>query len=164
MQTRIADRRITWLVAGAVLGMAIAYYCPTEPALADTAASGDKFSMATCNTLAGNSDAVFVLDMVTGRLLGAAYNTQTGGFTQTYARSLAADFGVTTRGEYVMVSGLGNLRSTGGGPPATGVIYVGEMTSGMVNMYGFLYQQSPALQPTKELVLLASFPWRQSIN
>lgn len=167
MQTPLADRRFTWLVAGTLLGMTISYYCPSEPAYAATAVTGEKFGMCTVDTIALNSDAVFVLDMVTGRLIGAGYNTQSGVLTHSYARNLAADFKVGARAQYVMVSGQANIRQAGGGAgaqPASGAIYVGELTSGLVNMYGFYYSQSPTPVPAQELVLIASFPWRQSSN
>jgi hypothetical protein len=147
-----------------MLGMAISYYCPSEPAYAETASGGTNFAMATAGTGPGLSDAVFVLDMVTGRLIGAAYSTQTGLFNQTYIRNLAADFGLSVKGEYILVSGLGNLRSTGTLAPALGALYVGEMTSGRVNMYGFTYQNSAQQIPTVELSLVGSFPWKLSTN
>ncbi|HWL08178.1 MAG TPA: hypothetical protein VNQ76_07235 [Planctomicrobium sp.] len=165
MQTLSADRRITWLLAGTFLGMAVAYYCPAEPAYAETASAGERFAMATCNTIALNSEAVFVLDMVTGRLIGGGYSTGAGGFTHSWARNLAADFKVTTKGQYVMVTGFANLQQTGAGSaaqPASGVIYVGELTSGLVNMYGFYFPQSNVPLPTAELVHIASFPWKIS--
>ena len=167
METHLADRRITWLVAGTLLGMAISYYCPSEPAYAQTASDGEKFAMCTVNTIALNSDAVFVLDKVTGRLIGAGYNTQSGILTHSFIRNLANDFQASSNAQYVMVSGQANIRQSGGGAnaqPASGAIYVGELTSGMVNMYGFYYAQSPSPVPTQELSLIASFPWRQSSN
>jgi hypothetical protein len=162
MQTQVADRRMTWLVAGTILGMAIAYYCPAEPAYAETASAGERFAMATCRTIALNSEAVFVLDMVTGRLIGGGYSTGAGGFTHSWARNLAADFNVSTKGQYVMVTGEANLQQVGGGgaQPASGVIYVGEMTSGMVIMYGFYYPQANVQLPTVELTRIGQFPWR----
>ncbi|MCA8995492.1 MAG: hypothetical protein KDA80_00830, partial [Planctomycetaceae bacterium] len=125
---------------------------------------GEKFAMCTANTILPNGEAIFVLDMVTGRLIGAGYNTQTGGFTNTYARNLAADFRVVDNAQYVMVSGTSNIRSSGGGlPPATGVIYVGELNSGLVNMYAYAYGSGNRTFQN-ELQLIASFPWRQSLN
>ncbi len=165
MQTQRADRRITWLLAGTVLGMAISYYCPAEPAYAETASAGERFAMATCATIALNSEAVFVLDMVTGRLIGAGYSTGAGGFTHSWARNLAADFNITTKGQYVMVTGMANLQQTGAGggaQPASGVVYVGELSSGLVNMYGFFYPQANVPLPTAELIRIGTFPWKIS--
>ncbi|MFG0335901.1 MAG: hypothetical protein ACF8TS_21290 [Maioricimonas sp. JB049] len=162
MRKNFTEHRFVWLATGMIFGLALAYYWPHEPAYADDAAMGDKFAMCTVNTLAGNSEAIFVLDFVTGRLLGAAYNTQTGTFTQTYARSVASDFKVAEDARYVIVPGQANLRTTGGGPPASGVIYVGELNSGLVSMYGFSYVQSPRQLPVQGLTLIAQLPWRQA--
>jgi hypothetical protein len=142
----------------------ISYYCPTEPAYAETAVSGDNFAMATAPTQLGNADAVFVMDMVTGRIIGAAYSWQSGTFNQVYTRNLAADFGLTGKGKYVMVSGTANLRSQGAIAPATGAVFVGELTTGRVNMYGFFYENAPLQTRNTELQLIDSFPWRQSVN
>lgn len=166
MSTRPTENRLFWLITGTVFGMALSYYCPHEPAYAESAVQGEKFAMCTVDTLTGSSEAVFILDFVTGRLLGAAHNTNPQQsptvFTQTYARNLAADFGVVDNAQYVMVPGRAIFRATGGPPPATGAIYVGELTSGIVNMYGFNYIQSNRQVPVQTLTLVGSFPWRQS--
>ncbi len=78
------------------------------------------------------SDAIFVLDSVTGRLVGGAYNTQSNSFNQTFVRNVAADFGVVDKAQYLMVSGFANLKGSTIGQPANGVLYVGELTSGKV--------------------------------
>lgn len=151
---------MAWLLAGTLFGMALSYYCPHEPAYAHAAAMSDKFAMCTVETLPAQSDAVFILDMVTGRLFGAAHNAQTGGFSQTYARNLAQDFRVVENAQYVLVPGRAILQSTGGVPPASGVVYVGELNSGMVNMYGFHYNQNRPMMG-QPLVPVGSFRWRQ---
>ncbi len=163
MSGRSSSQKWLWLGAGTLFGMMLSYYLPHEPAYAETAAVGEKFAMCTASTGPGQSDAVFILDMVTGRLLGAVYNSQANGFTQTYARNLAADFKVIENAQYVIVSGFaGNISGgSGGGAPATGVIYVGELNSGIVACYGFLNsQQANRPTPTRDLVVLGTFPWR----
>lgn len=164
MTENLAHKRTFWLATGMVLGMVIAYYCPQEPAYADSAASGEKFSMCTVETLAGQSEAIFILDHLTGRLLGAAHSQQTGTFTQTYARNLAADFKVIDNAQYVMVPGRVQVRSGGSAPPANGCIYVGELNSGLVNMYGFNYIAGGRQVPVRELIPIANFPWRGSVQ
>lgn len=71
VRRNFTEHRIVWLVTGMVFGLALAYYWPHEPAHASDVALGDKFAMCTAETLAGNSEAIFVLDFTTGRLLGA---------------------------------------------------------------------------------------------
>lgn len=164
MKEKLTERKTFWLTAGTILGMMIAYYCPQEPAYADSAATGEKFSMCTVPTLAGQSEAVFVLDHLTGRLLGAAHSSQSGTFTQTYARNLAADFRVVDNAQYVMVPGRVDIRASGGAVPANGCVYVGELNSGLVNMYGFKYSPGGRQLPLQELIPIASFPWRGTTN
>ncbi|QDT32764.1 hypothetical protein [Thalassoglobus polymorphus] len=164
MKEKMTEKKTFWLAAGTLLGMAIAYYCPQEPAYADTAMGNEKFSMCTVPTLAGQSEAVFILDNLTGRLLGAGHNAQSNTFTQTYARNLTADFRVTDNAQYVMVSARAQFQSSGTVPPANGCIYIGELNSGIVNMYGFQYSAGSRKVPTRELALIASFPWRNSVN
>ena len=160
MNQKLTDKKSFWLVAGTMLGMVIAYYCPQEPAYADTASSGEKFSMCTVRVTALASEAVFVLDNVTGRLRGALHSIQSNSFNQQYARNLAADFKVTENAQYVMVSGGIQVAGGGGNPPAQGAIYVGEVNSGIVNMYGFTTSPGGRQQPLKELIPISSFSFR----
>ena len=156
----ISDRKTFWLAVGTVLGMVIAYYCPQEPAYAGSASAAEKFSMCTVPVNVNASEAVFVLDNVTGRLIGALHSLQASGFNQTYQRNLAADFQVTENAQYLMVSGSIQVAGAGATPPAQGAIYVGELTSGIVNMYGFTNAPGGRLQAPKELIPIASFPFR----
>lgn len=162
------ESRTTWLIAGVLLGMVVAYYCPAEPAYAGTASSGDKFSMCTVpvspgSGLGGQSEAVFILDNVTGRLLGAIYTTQAGKFSQFLSRNLAQDFKVTDNAQYVMVSGIANIKAGAGVTPASGALYVGELNSGIVAMYGFPFDRSG--RPfTGALIPVDTFNWRGSVN
>lgn len=145
---------------GVVLGLTMAFYWPHEPAQASTAAALEKFSMCTVPTQVNQSDAVFVLDSVTGRLVGAAHNSQSNEFNQSFVRNVAADFGVVEKAQYLMVSGFANLRSSSNGNPANGVLYVGELTTGKVGMYGFVYVNRSGAVPVQELSPIASFSFR----
>ena len=161
MKNRMTERNLFWFVVGAIFGSVVIYYLPTEPAFAATANSGDKFSMCTVRTSVGASEAIFVLDQVTGRLLGAQHSLQRNAFHQLYQRTLAADFGVTDNARYVMVSG--DIQTGGGGgaaPPAQGAIYVAELNAGVVFMYGFTMSPAGQAGPPRELIPLASFPFR----
>lgn len=68
MQPSVFNHRFGLLACGLVMGLGISFYWPHEPLKAD-ASSLDKFSLCTSPTLANQSDAVFVLDSVTGRLV-----------------------------------------------------------------------------------------------
>ncbi|RLS58766.1 MAG: hypothetical protein DWH91_01705 [Planctomycetota bacterium] len=159
MQSRWQENRITYLVLGLVAGLAISFYWPHEPLKADTASAGEKFAICTVPTIVSQSEAVFVLDSVTGRLVGAAHNQQTGGFTQAFVRNVAADFGVIENAKYLMVPGFVTTRGgAAGGTPANGGIYVAELTSGKVGLYGFLYNNRNTAP--QELIPIANFSFR----
>lgn len=165
MRERWSDKKLVWLLAGTILGLGIAYYWPAEPAYAQAVMGSEKFSICSVPTLPGvGGDAVFVLDHLTGRLLGAAYSSQARGFNQTYARIVAADFGTADGAEYIMVPANIAISTSGGVPPAQGAIYIGELKSGIICAYGFPYVNSPRQVKTEELVLLGKFPFRQSVN
>lgn len=154
------EQRWGGVAFGVMLGLAIAFYWPHEPAQAYTAASQEKFAMCTVPTQSNFADAVFVLDSVTGRLVGTAYSSQSNEFNQTFVRNVAADFGVVEKAQYLMVSGFVNLRGSSNGPPANGAIYVGELTSGKVGMYGFVFINRGGPVPVQELTPIASFSFR----
>ena len=157
------SQKFGWLAAGVVLGSMLSVYWPAEPAFAGAADSNQKLSICTANTQAGMSDAVFVLDHVTGRLTGAAYNPQSGVFTQAYGRNVAQDFGLTEGGVYVMAPG--NLLATGrsgGDPPGLEGIYIAELTSGKVALYGFFYSNRRTGVPPRELTPLATYDFREA--
>jgi len=156
---------MAWLVGGMIVGLAVALYWPSEPAYALSASQSGKLAMCAVPTQVGTSEAIFVLDFTTGRLVGAAYNSQTGNFTQTYVREIAGDFGIQvgTEAEYVMVPASTEFRAGGGvASPALGAIYIGEVNSGMVVMYGFVYQSAPRRTPIQPLKLVERFKFRDS--
>ena len=70
MRTYWSENRSVWLGSGALLGLVASFYWPHEQARAETVDRSDKIAMLTVNTQAGESDAVFLLDFVTGRLIG----------------------------------------------------------------------------------------------
>ncbi|MBX3441149.1 MAG: hypothetical protein KF774_01990 [Planctomyces sp.] len=163
MSRNWSDRKVVWLIAGMGLGLALATYWPHEPlAYGQTAVSGDEFAMCTVQTGAGDADAIFILDFATGRLQGAVFNNKVNAFSQPMVRNIAADFGLTERGDYVMVTGFVGARSRGG-QPASGGVYVAELTTGQVVLYGFINITQGTRVP-QELSVLGTFPWRAASN
>ena len=168
---QLFDKKFRWFALGLACGV-VGMFCFPRPNLKAMAASqSPKFAMCTTPAQLGNPEAVFVVDFVTGRLIGGAFNTQSGGFTQSYSRDLAADFNVAEDAQYVMVPGEMQTLGAGvarggaaGGSPATGGIYIGELTSGLVILYGFRYTNSNRQVPDQSLVKLAQFPWRQALK
>jgi hypothetical protein len=147
-------------LAGVGLGLVLATYWPHEPqAFGDvTAVAGDKFAMSTVQTTVGDADAVFILDYATGRLLGAVYNNRIGEFSQPLIRNIAQDFELREKGDYIMVTGYVGAKSQGG-QPAAGGIYIAELTTGKMALYGFVNFQQGNRVP-QELTLLGVLPWR----
>ncbi len=159
MQPHWLNHRFSLLACGLVMGLVISSYWPHEPLQAN-ATSLEKFSLCTAPTIVNQSDAVFVLDSVTGRLVGAAHNPQTGKFDQVWARSVATDFGTTENAQYLMTSGFLRTQGASNGIPGISGIYVAELTSGQVGLYGFL--MSNRNQPTSsELIPIDSFSFRK---
>lgn len=158
MQPHWLNHRFSLLACGLVMGLAISSYWPHEPLKAN-ATSLEKFSLCTAPTQVNQSDAVFVLDSVTGRLVGAAHNMQTGNFDNVWTRSVATDFGVTEKGQYLLTSGFLRTQGASNGTPGISGIYVAELTSGRVGLYGFLMNNLN--QPTNSpLIPIADFPFR----
>ena len=75
MKPQESNGRMAWLLAGVLAGLGIAFVWPHEQGLATTADRGDKFAMLTVPVQLGQSEAVFVLDQLTGQVRGAVLNT-----------------------------------------------------------------------------------------
>ncbi|MFV0442963.1 MAG: hypothetical protein ACK5Q5_05290 [Planctomycetaceae bacterium] len=154
MRSNWTETRFAWLVLGMVFGGLLSVYWPQEPAMAAyTASGGEKFSMCAGTTKGGTSDAVFVLDQTTGRLVGGIYNNAQ--FSAMYIRNLAQDFGVADGAVYNMVPASVAPRIPGNAPTAEAGIFVGEQKSGKVIMYAF-----QTAVGTNQIVPLAQFPFR----
>ena len=161
MSRNWSDRRISWLVVGIGLGVALASYWPHEPmAYAEAAAGAEKFAMCTVGTNVGDAEAIFVLDYATGRMVGATFNNKSNTFSQPMIRNLAADFGLTEQGQYLMVPGFVGARGRGA-PPANGGVYVAELTTGKLALYGFI-NVSQGTRVPQELTVFGVFPWRSA--
>jgi len=159
------ERRFLWLTVGVICGMCLSYFWPHEPAMAiATDRDGDRFAITTVPTKAGNAEAVFILDFLTGRLQGAALNSRLGKFTYAYYRNLAADFNVdpTAKPHYVIVSGGVNLPAQGRAQFAESGLYVAEMSSGMVICYAFPFIFNNAPGAPQQLIPMDKFQFRQA--
>ena len=100
--------RFGWLMLGLVAGIGIASFWPHEPLRAMSSDRNQKFAMMTTPVGNGN-EGVFVLDFLTGRLVGACLGKAQGGVTQFqyfYFRNVAEDFQAAGQGEtYYSISG-----------------------------------------------------------
>lgn len=154
------------LAVGFALGACCVYVARPVPASAVGANSNDKFSMATVPvTLARDSEAVFVLDHLTGVLRGGILSSQTGTFSFTFLRNIAADFQLnpaTPDPRYSIVGGPASLRSGGGSQPANGVVYIAELSSGAVIAYGFEIPRGRGSAAPMQMIKLDGFSFREA--
>lgn len=150
---------------GIALGGALAAFRPQQTVTAASAHGNDKFSMCTVEVARNDTEAVFVLDHLTGILRGGVLNN--GRFTQTYLRNIAQDFQMnpaTPEPKYAFVSGHVNLQGSGAAQPATGVLYVGELTSGAVVAYAYGRPSARGSATPMELVRLDGFSFREAVG
>ena len=154
-------------LGGLVLGASAMWIWPQEPLQAGTANGNDKFSMVTvpCTGIA-DTEAVFVLDHLTGILRGAVINNQTGRFTHQYYQIVASDFPEQRNAgkpEYAMVSGQAQF--AGGNPsPALGAIYIAEKSSGRVVAYGYSQPRGRGSATPMEMVRIAGFNFAERVE
>jgi hypothetical protein len=165
MKSRANDRQLLWLVFGVIGGLCLAYVWPHEHVLASATDRDAKFAICTVDVGPGSPDAVFVLDFTTGRLQGAMLSPQSQSFTNFWFANVAQDFKVGKNGKYTMIPGNAflNANNQGNGQAvATGVIYVAEVTSGMVGCYRFGYANARERMPPSALEPVDVFPFRES--
>lgn len=159
---------VTLLMLGFSVGALTTMLTTPSDLQAASASGNDKFSMATVPTELPNiSEAVFVLDHLTGNLRGGVLSDQTGKFAFTYFRNVAADFQVnpaTPDPKYAIVAGPMDARGAGGAQPAKGVVFVGELTSGSVIAYGFAQPRGRGSAVPLELVPLDRLVYREAVG
>lgn len=165
MKTRSNERQLLWLLCGVIGGLCIAYVWPHETVYANATDRDAKFAICTVEVGLGTPDAVFVIDFSTGRLQGAMLNPQSQTFTNFWYANVAEDFKIQKNGKFTMIPGRGFLNAPAGGNGqaiATGVIYVGELTSGVVGCYRFGYANATERMQPSPLQPVDVFPFRQS--
>jgi hypothetical protein len=159
-----SNHRSVWLAVGLAAGLCIAFFWPHEPVEATAVDRGAQYAMASVPvTLGDGHEAIFILDFLTGRLEGHALNPQLGRFTHTYFRNAAADFPPfgKAKPQFTLIGAQGQLPSVGPATMASGVVYVGEMTTGQVIVYAFPYNESNRIVPPVEMQPLDRFQFRE---
>jgi hypothetical protein len=138
----MGSSKIVWLTAGMALGLVVglnvAGLWPQVPLHAVATHGQENFAICTC-PLDQDIEAIFVLDDVTGELKAASLNIQMRRFNTFFEYNVAADLPTpnTKNPHYRIVSGHANIRqNSGGGIVAQSVIYIAEVTSGQVMVYG----------------------------
>lgn len=167
VRVTIPDSRGLWLGLGLVAGLIVAQLWPSEPALATATDRSDQFAVSVGpSNISQPSDAMYVLDFLTGDLKGAAINASTGKFTQFYYRNILADFGLDpqVKAKWTMVAGNTTLNSGGGGTAAPTVLYISELNSGRVVAYGYMSQETQVPQGVKPFLPLDTFRFRVPVE
>ena len=154
------------LVFGFVAGAVTVAVWPQQRLTASSANTSDKFSMVTVPVEGiADTEAVFILNHLTGILRGGRLNNQSGRFTHQYVHNVAADFQVreTQRNpEYCIVSGPAQLNAVGN-QPSRGAIYIAEKNSGAVIAYGFAMPRGPGVAAPMPLMKIDFFNFREGI-
>ena len=141
--------RVAWLNLGIAVGGGLAWAWPSQHAVAFTSDRNDKFAMTTALT-GPTTEAVFVLDFLTGQLRGFALDRSASQFMWVYSRPVAQDFGVDPNkpARYSIVSGMAQANGRGGASFAPTYIYVAELSSGRVQAYAIPFRSQRGTTPT----------------
>ena len=153
--------------AGALTMAAVAYLLPPKAAQAPVSHGNDKFTMVTVPAIEiGETEAVFVLNHLTGVLTGAFMNVQSQTYTQRFVHNVAFDFNTGSNPEpkYAIVSSYAALRPAGGVQAAVGIIHIAELSSGMVVSYGYPRPTNKNAGTTMELAKLGYFQFADAVG
>lgn len=151
------NEKTLWLVVGVLAGLLIANVWPHETVIAGTTDRNEKFALVTVPA-APLLDSVFVLDFLTGNLVGATMDPTLGKFKLIYGRNIVRDFRLGPRIRPVYGIATGNMPLENNSS-AQGVIYISELTSGKVAAY--TYATNFAGAGAGPLVLLDMFGFRE---
>jgi hypothetical protein len=171
MRYSLTTNQLPGVAAGIAVGLSIACLCPHEPAYATTGDRAPRFSMVTVPVsdaavgIVDPIDGVFVLDLVTGQLKGAVLNRQNGRFTSFYFRDLAKDFDVDPNlvPEFCMVTGFGQIPNQAGIQMSSGIIYIGELNTGLVHAYSFPWKEKGGGGPV-QIIPIDTFSWKKVVK
>lgn len=163
---RLRKHPLLMLTLGVTLGTAAIISLPSDQLKASSANSNDKFSMCTVATSTGRtSEAVVVLDHLTGTLtvnaIGQPKVGQNAFSTTGFSYQCAQDFqlnAATPDPKYVLVSGQSTNLLNGF---SSGVLYVGELSSGTVVAYAFPATSGRAAPGIQKI---GAFPFRVAIG
>ena len=120
----------------------VAVPMPSFPLHATATDSTSKFAVAT-GYMDQDVEAIYFLDFLTGDLNAWLISLVDGRFIAYYTRNVRVDLGInqTQNPQYLLVTGVANLRQMGGGQvkPGQSLIYVSEITTGKVAAYAALW-------------------------
>ena len=144
MFQHLYGNRVLWLGVGVVVGLLLSGALPHSPANASASSQLDNLVIST-GAVDGDGEAVFILDALSGDVMGWVINPNSGTFTAVYKYNIIRDLGVdTNKGpKYVMVTGNQQFRRGAGGVKMAGsVLYIAELTSGKMVALGFPWNRA----------------------
>ncbi|MCS7306902.1 MAG: hypothetical protein NZ602_17565 [Thermoguttaceae bacterium] len=151
--------RIAWLfVAVSVLAVAC-IFLPQAPLHAVATDSNANCLIAT-GPVDAAVEAVYVLDALTGDLKAAVVSKRQPGFQAQYVRNILADFQLEQgkKPSFLMVTGIADIaRSPGGVRPASSLVYVAEVNTGVLCAY--VIPWSPEAHAADKPITAALMPW-----
>lgn len=168
MFQHLYGNRVLWLGIGLIVGLAVSGVLPHSPANATASSQLDNLVIAT-GSVDGDGEAVFILDALSGDVMGWVLNPTTGTFTAGFKYNVIRDLGVdASKGpKYVMVTGTQNFRRGAGGVQmGSSVLYVAELTTGKMIALGFPWSRALRSSPqpyTGAFMKLDVVPYRELI-
>ncbi|HOM18373.1 MAG TPA: hypothetical protein PK777_00165 [Thermoguttaceae bacterium] len=158
--SRVSSRfRIAWLVAAVGVLAAACIFLPQAPLHAVATDSNPNCLIAT-GPVDGAVEAVYVLDALTGDLKAAVVSKRQPGFQAQFARNVLTDFAIEQgkKPSFLMVTGIADIaRVPGGVRPASSLVYVVEVNSGVLCAYALPW--SPEAHAADKPVAAALLPW-----
>lgn len=134
------QQRGWWLVSGVLIGLVLGGLVPPMPLHGSATASAEGFSICTAELEPGN-EGIYYLDYQTGDLNAAFIHPRAHKFINIYKYNILKDFADARTPKFLMVSGSTPLIFPQGGNvrPSVGMVYVVEVTSGIVCAYAAPY-------------------------
>ncbi|HWA98853.1 MAG TPA: hypothetical protein VG713_10195 [Pirellulales bacterium] len=143
MLQRILRSPAVYLGLGLAIGLAVGFFWPQADLHAVATDRAESFAICT-GQADGGHEAIFTLDFLTGDLSGAIINPTNHQFSAAYRRNIMADLKVEPgkNPKFVICTGQVDLRPISNVQYGNCVVYVAEVTTGMMGIYAFPYNPS----------------------
>ncbi len=144
--SRSFSRSSLCLVGGLIAGILLGGLLPHAPLHAVATDHTENFTIAT-GPVDDELEAVFLLDFLTGSLKAVVMSTSTGKFASMYETTILDDLGIKQgqNAKFLMVTGVAGLRRTGGNvQPGNSVVYIADVSSGMMAAYAIPWTRGQA--------------------
>lgn len=132
------------IAIGLVVGLNLRGLWPNVPLHATATHASDRFAIAT-GPVDATTEAIYVLDYLTGDLRAAVINNLLGRFRAFFSYNIVGDFGITDvkNPKFLMVTGMADVpRGYGRNVQTRSVVYIAEASSGQVAAYAIPWNQT----------------------